>query len=512
MGKQNVKRIVERCQQGDREAFGLLYTAMYDRLRSVCRRYVSDESTIDDLLHDSFLLIFSKIDSLRDVTKAEAWMQKVTQNLSLMYLEHHKQQPVVSLDELNEPLVEATPATMPVSYDEIMNLVDALPESYQRVFRLSVLEGLSHQEIAALLNIEPHTSSAQLVRAKKKLRQSLTFFLLGLLCICLPLAWYWLDGQGTANESEKVASKAKKDGTQIQKNDILPISPSRANSESVVCEPRVRPVRTRMEVPLLSDSLSSLTANHTESIVTVSEQQMEKEEQKAITESPIEHDDRLITGQNRTTRQYTPDIRHQWSVQLAYSGLNGQQSFNLPYGEYGMNDPELDTITHHHMPLTIALSVNKMLSNRLSLGTGLQYTQLYSETQAGNTYAWEQQQQRVRYLGIPLRLSWHPVRTRHWSIYGTAQTVLELPLRSTLQKSTYVNGLQVESEKLRLSPSVQWSVGIGAGLEYRLTPVIGIFAEPSLQYFFKAGDGFDTWRTVHPATLSIPIGIRITWE
>ena len=90
--------------------------------------------------------------------------------------------------------------------------------------------------------------------------------------------------------------------------------------------------------------------------------------------------------------------------------------------------------------------------------------------------------------------------------------MLELPLRSTLQKATYVNGLQVESEKLRLSPSVQWSVGFGAGLEYRLTPVIGIYAEPSLQYYFKTGDGLDTWRTAHPPTFSVPLGIRITLE
>ena len=208
MSEQRVRQIVERCQQGDREAFGQLYTAMYDRLRGICRRYVSAESTIDDLLHDSFLLIFSKIDSVRDVAKAEIWMQRVTQNLSLIYLQQQKQKPVVSFDELNEPLTVAAPATMPVTYDEILNLVDALPNSYQRVFRLSVLEGLSHQEIAALLNIEPHTSSAQLVRAKKKLRQSLTIFLLGLLALFLPLGlWYALQ-QPTEVPSSPESTKA----------------------------------------------------------------------------------------------------------------------------------------------------------------------------------------------------------------------------------------------------------------------------------------------------------------
>ena len=149
-----MKQIVERCQQGDREAFGQLYTLTYDRLRQMCRRYVSNESTIDDLLHDAYLLIFTKIGSLKDASKADAWMQRVVQNLALAYANHAKQQTVVALDCLQEPpAISETPP--PIDYEEIMSLIGQLPESYQRVFRLSVFEGLSHQEIAELLNHPP---------------------------------------------------------------------------------------------------------------------------------------------------------------------------------------------------------------------------------------------------------------------------------------------------------------------------------------------------------------------
>jgi RNA polymerase sigma-70 factor (ECF subfamily) len=168
----------------------------------------------------------------------------------------------------------------------------------------------------------------------------------------------------------------------------------------------------------------------------------------------------------------------------------------------------MDTITHHRLPLTIGLSVNKMLGNRWAVGTGLQYTQLYSETQAGNTFAWDQQMQRLHYLGIPLRATWYPVNNSRWAIYGTAQTMLELPLSGTSRKNAIVNGWQIDTQKMKLDPSVQWSVGLGIGLEYRLSPVIGLYAEPSVQYFFKTGDGLDTYRTKHPATFSVPIGIR----
>ena len=150
-----------------------------------------------------------------------------------------------------------------------------------------------------------------------------------------------------------------------------------------------------------------------------------------------------------------------------------------------------------------------MLGHQFAVGTGLQYTQLYSETQAGNTYSWAQSEQRIHYLGIPLRVMWYPVNTSHLRVYGTAQTMFEIPLGSTCRQSDIINDRQFETGKLQLDPSVQWSVGLGIGLEYRLTPVIGLYAEPSLQYFFKPGDGIDTYRTAHPATFSVPIGIRI---
>ena len=52
-----------------------------------------------------------------------------------------------------------------------MSAIDSLPEGYKKIFNLSVLDGLSHQEIGALLDIAPHSSSSQLARAKSMLRK-----------------------------------------------------------------------------------------------------------------------------------------------------------------------------------------------------------------------------------------------------------------------------------------------------------------------------------------------------
>lgn len=508
MKESNVKQIVERCQQGEREAFGELYSLSYAKLRNVCHRYISNEADIDDLLHDAFLLIFTKIGSLKDTSKAEAWMQKVVQNLSLAYLKQTHQQPVVGLEEVDDG---AAISEMPSSFDyyEIMSHIDQLPESYQRVFRLSVLEGLGHQEIGELLNIEPHTSSADLFRAKKILRRSLAVFLLGLLAIGLPIALWQVLQQPSNPAAENVSNPTSVPSTTPEEPMLT------ASTDSVLRQdiPDSQPVRTKQRIvrqPVATDSPEEMIAGTTAPDTTeVHKELPSPTPQEAVTivqtpDQPASTPDLLPVGgdlQSPTSQN--------WTLSLTFSGISSRQTFNLPYGEYGMNDPETDTITHHRLPLTIGLSVNKMLGNRWSIGTGLQYTQLYSETQAGNTFSWEQREQRLQYLGIPLKATWYPVRSNHWGVFTSAQTMLELPLHSTLQTSWYADGNMLDAVHEQLHPSVQWSIGLGIGLEYRLTPVIGFYVEPSLNYYFKTKDGLDTYRTAHPVTFSIPIGIRI---
>ena len=69
----------------------------------------------------------------------------------------------------------------------------------------------------------------------------------------------------------------------------------------------------------------------------------------------------------------------------------------------------------------------------------------------------------------------------------------------------------IETEKNRLAPHTQWSVGIGLGMQYNPTPSIGFFAEPNLQYYFHYSNGIKTWRSEHPFTPTVPFGIRISF-
>ena len=507
----SVKQIAERCQQGDQQAFGQLYTLTYDKLRKVCRQYISNKDDVDDVLHDAYYLIFTKINTLNNVSKVEAWMQKVVQNVALTYLQERKKQSAVSLDSVKESAVLPASVTSAEIYEEIMARLAQLPSSYRRVFRLSVLEGMTHQQIAELLNIDPHTSSAQLFRAKKMLRRSLVVLLLGLLAIGVPIGlWKWMQqpSSPTVIPMEPRQTASAKPG--VQQKDS---SSQTVQTESTDGTHGVHSQYRQAELTVQAGSTIPELSVHTDSIVPNSAETTEtdttKVQVKPVREIFEEMNNTAETPERPVLK--TRSSHSDWMLAAEFSGISGRQTFNLPHGEFGMNEPEMDTITHHRLPLTIALSLNKMLGSRWAVGTGLQYTQLYSETQAGNTYSWEQQLQRLHYLGIPLRATWYPVNSSRWALYGTAQTMLEIPVGSTLRQNTIIDGRQIDTKKLSLDPSVQWSVGLGIGLEYRLSPVIGLYAEPSVQYFFKTGDGLDTYRTKHPVTFSIPVGIRINF-
>jgi RNA polymerase sigma-70 factor (ECF subfamily) len=74
-----------------------------------------------------------------------------------------------------------------------------------------------------------------------------------------------------------------------------------------------------------------------------------------------------------------------------------------------------------------------------------------------------------------------------------------------------MNGKEIDPTTERLHPDVQWSMGLGLGLQYDLTPNIGFFVEPSLQYYFKRSSDVKTWNTEHPLSFSLPLGLRITF-
>lgn len=487
------EQLIRQCQQGDRASMGQLYTAMHDELLAKCRKYTTDEDTANDLLHDAFLLIFSNIDKLRSPEKGRQWMHKVVRNVCLLYAQHRQSRTTVSIDEVRET-ANITEPSATISYEEILSAVEQLPNGYRQVFRLSVIEGLTHQQIAELLNIEPHTSSSQLLRAKRQLRHLLLALML-LLLIALPLGIYY--HWPTQEKKHDVA----------QSSDIKP----------TVANPAITDSTGSTDKRILTESLRSVEPQQaTQSIVMPTENAKVTDKNGTDSVSNTNVNNPLPSP---LSSQPSPIASHPSSLSahhspltlsLAYSGLPNSAARQLPYGEEGMNG-DIDSVTHHHMPITIGLNARYHIGAQWWLESGLRYTLLSSETRVGNTYLMMEQKRRVQYLGLSLGAGRYLWQNRHWSLYATGAVIYELPIHSTENTSYWKGAHLIDKEHKQLSPHSQWSVAAGVGLQYNLTPAIGFFMEPSLQYHFHNGDGISTWRKEHPFTPMLPLGIRITF-
>jgi RNA polymerase sigma factor (sigma-70 family) len=140
---------------------------------AVCSRYAGTSPEAEDMLQESFIKIFSSIHQYRSEGSFEGWLRKITVNICLRKLQKTK----IRFDDL--AAVESVSDDVHpdvismLTEKELTGLISSLPDGYRIVFNLSVIEGYSHDEIAAILDIKAATSRSQLIKARKQLQKQL---------------------------------------------------------------------------------------------------------------------------------------------------------------------------------------------------------------------------------------------------------------------------------------------------------------------------------------------------
>lgn len=149
----------------------------------ICRRYISDLQTAEDLLQDSFITAIQKNHQLKDEKALFGWLKTIVVNTALQHLRISSKEIFVSaeISEIPEQLTEmnnsSTEKKHVFAYDftieELLKSIDSLPLHHRSVFNLYFIENNSHQEISKLLGINVNTSKSHLLRAKKSVQNYL---------------------------------------------------------------------------------------------------------------------------------------------------------------------------------------------------------------------------------------------------------------------------------------------------------------------------------------------------
>ena len=157
---------------GDATAQRMFYEKFSHRFSAICCRYISDRMAAEDLMVESIMKIFDKVSQFGFKGSFEGWAKRLVVNEALMYL-RSKKMLEVGIDELNETH-NSYDQSLDFESDELLKLIQSLPNGYRTVFNLYAIEGYNHNEIAVMLGISEGTSKSQLSRARAILQEQLT--------------------------------------------------------------------------------------------------------------------------------------------------------------------------------------------------------------------------------------------------------------------------------------------------------------------------------------------------
>ena len=560
----NITTLVEKAKQGDADAFSTLYQMYYPKMKGICINILrEDKAVVDDIVQDAFILAFVSLKDLKNTHRFSQWLTSITTNLVLKYQEQGKRYDFISLsdveDEFSFVLEDGNTSKQSIPYEEIMSAIDSLPEGYKKIFNMSVLDGLSHQEISELLDIAPHSSSSQLSRAKAMLRNILSpraMLIIVLALIVIPVYRYFTAKKKLVSENDVNIVRTRKsneDITPIQKKPNVSVSRTQnavlcSNHRSVQQGKNIvitvgDSIKTGQNVILeISDSLQEnqyvLADNKRDSIIT-----------KDTVYTPIPNEERWIADDTRTYKKSKWQLLAAGSLgttlaQNVYKIITSsgdditseqpsKKSFTTweEYSEYlhrltptdptaenvammdiaDNNKGKIEEVEHHDKPITFGLSVTKLLGNNWSMSTGLKYSLLKSDFTLGEDTYYIKRKQNVHYLGIPLQVAYRWLNVKKWSMYSSLGGTMHIPVYGKTNEKYVVGKNTPYTNNWHFSPSLQWSVGTSVGVQYRFAPNWGIYLEPSLNWYIPNGSSVHTIWTEHPFTITIPFGIRFTW-
>lgn len=166
--------IIELSKAGNSKAQYQLYQLYAKAMLNICMRMLNNKEEAEDLLQDSFVDAFTKLDSFRYESSFGAWLKRLVINHCINWMNRKKVELTYPEDLANMDKTEDDPKDyedIQYNVQRIYQAMEQLPNGYRITFSLYALEGYDHQEISEILGISESTSKSQYLRAKQKINE-----------------------------------------------------------------------------------------------------------------------------------------------------------------------------------------------------------------------------------------------------------------------------------------------------------------------------------------------------
>lgn len=172
---QDIAILLERCKENNEKAQLTLYNKYYKSMFNVSYRIVGDSYLAEDVMQESFLKAFTKLDSFSGNVTFGSWLKKIVVNTSINELKKTNKYQFESLNENIEEvdLKEESENYSKLKTESILKTIQSLKPNYKIILTLFFIEGYDLEEISGILNITNENCRTMISRAKESLRKKL---------------------------------------------------------------------------------------------------------------------------------------------------------------------------------------------------------------------------------------------------------------------------------------------------------------------------------------------------
>lgn len=178
LANQNIEQLIELCKQDNQHAQLEVYKRYYKAMYNTAFRILKDSNEAEDMMQDSFLTAFTKLDNLKDITTFGAWLKRIVINNSIYSYKKNNKYKDVPLDDVlykvedNSGSDEDYELTK-LKVNQVLEAMKSLKDNYQIGLNLHLIEGYDYEEICEIMNITYSNCRTMISRAKESLRQKL---------------------------------------------------------------------------------------------------------------------------------------------------------------------------------------------------------------------------------------------------------------------------------------------------------------------------------------------------
>lgn len=171
----NIEQLIKLCIANDQFAQLEIYNRYYKAMYNTAYRIVKDSFEAEDVMQDSFLLAFTKLDTLKDIKTFGAWLKRIVINKSIYHFNKSNKYNEVPLDDVLYKVEDSPSFTSDYEFTnlkakQIVETMSKLKDNYRVALTLHLIEGYDYDEISEIMDISYANCRTIISRAKDSLR------------------------------------------------------------------------------------------------------------------------------------------------------------------------------------------------------------------------------------------------------------------------------------------------------------------------------------------------------